>query len=384
MAEEKSAGVRINKPAIVFLIGLAVLINVTLTFKILNRPLLIPYATLLALIVSTVTVFRLSHPAETKPLPLVFVIAGLGAVSRMATICLTLLTFYLVIYGGGWLVTYLAALIGANWNPNLDQIAFYPSIIMLGAGSIKWISGWTNTMTKQLYPATAEVRPTFYESICAKRPLLIKWSIVALVFLAGLVIFFQVTGLKSMYFFIFLQVYVLYVGLPLAFPSEASIDRRTKKDYRAIEAVGKLLGAAGFQVISSPETGDTRIDPVLLSTDLFAYNDEKALVVNIKHNLPNEPAIKLVDALNVLTAARTLSLTSKELEIPTQNIVPVLVAIEGQVDKEIMEYARKVSVNIIETSEEEIDKALSSKDPGNELREVALRVFGKLIEKQAG
>ena len=100
--------------------------------------------------------------------------------------------------------------------------------------------------------------------------------------------------------------------------------------------------------------------------------------------MPKEP-ISLVDALNVLTAARAVSLSSKELEIPTDNVVPVLLAIKGQVDDRVTEFAQKETVKVLETDEKDIKQALSFKnEQSDELQVIALRVFGHLIEKQAG
>jgi hypothetical protein len=48
-----------------------------------------------------------------------------------------------------------------------------------------------------------------------------------------------------------------------------------------------------------------------------------------------------------------------------------------------MEYAQKESVNVIETKEQDIDRVLSLEDPSDQLREMAVRLFGKVIAKRA-
>jgi len=385
MAEEKSAGVKINKAAIVLITGIASLIGTMPVFLFLEHPSLIPYSALFALIIATIVVFTASHKVEEKPPFGAFLLAGCGEVSRISLPCLVFFAIYYLTYSIAWLVTYLAFLLGPKWNVNLDHIAFYPSIVFSGLGAIAAIVVGTRKMINQLYPTAAETKHAFFVLLTSKRSLLIKWTIWALVILAVLFISsLIVTGGLSKVFIILLQLYFAYVALPLLLPPSGSRRRRPPQTEKAIEALGKLLGAAGFKVISSPETGDARIDPILRNIDLFAYNDEKALVLNVKYNMPKDP-VRLVDALNVLTAARSLSLSSKELEIPTDNVIPVLLAIEGHADESIVEYAQKASVKIIEANDKDINTAISFKnDQADESREMALRVFGNLLEKQGG
>ena len=132
-------------------------------------------------------------------------------------------------------------------------------------------------MINQLYPTGAETKYAFSELLTSKRSLLVKWTIIALVILLALFISsLLVTGRFNKVFVILLQLFFVYAPLPLWAPPGESRQRRPPRTETAIAAIRKLLGAAGFKVISSPETGDARIDPILRNVDLFAYNDEKA------------------------------------------------------------------------------------------------------------
>lgn len=385
MVEDRTSGTtKINRPVIILIVGIAALVGLAPALFALGRPKILIYSTVLALLIATLSLFRIKRTSEVSPHPFLFLLSGIGALSLISMTGLYVLLFYALIYGVSWLVTFVVSWLGVLWTPNLDAIAFYPTIIIVGLMGIAFIVLAVETIIKQLYPVTAGAKHAFYEFATDRRSALIRRFTIAIVILVIIIVLLILIGKARTIFYILLQISLLYVGFPLILfgkRNRQQYKRRFPVTTRAVQAFSRLFKTAGYEVITSPRTGDAAMDPLLAGLDLFVYSEERALAVNIKHARVDKAPVTWTDALEVRSAARIFGRAKLELEIKAKIIEPVLILIGVNTDETLGNFTKKESIRLVELDDKEVSEILDLKDE-SELQNKVVKLFGQISTSQ--
>lgn len=216
---------------------------------------------------------------ETYPLNFLELLsAALSAVSAWALSGFIWYICYRVAIFIGWLV----ALIGVFGAFNYEAIAFWVTLSIACLLGIGVFIASLSEMISKLYPNTTSFHSIFYELATRRRRWLITCLLigVAVPALVGLIGYFLIGSLGT-WFYLFLQLYLFIATSGLSAVARPGHSAK-QPSASAVEAVIKLLNNVGYKVIQQPKIGDKELDPFLINLDLLAYNDERALAVEIK------------------------------------------------------------------------------------------------------
>ena len=145
-AEKVRKSVRANKIAIILLTTIAAVIGIAPLIINIQRPQLLFYFGLIALIVAWLNSRSYETKATESPGFWDFVLGFLGAIAYPALVGFFWFVFYWLIYGLAGLLEWVISAVGFEVHFNLDLIAFWPTIIFFGFVAIVLVAGNEDTL----------------------------------------------------------------------------------------------------------------------------------------------------------------------------------------------------------------------------------------------
>lgn len=367
VADEMAGSIRVNRIVLVLLIIGATTIGIAPVTLVLGRPQLLIYVAIFALIVALIKIRSFETSATEVPGLLEFIFGGLGAIFPAALTGILWLIFYGLILGGGTLFVFIATLLGYEMHLNAELIAYYVSLIPAIVAGYVYVSGGVDTLARQLYPQTAGAKSAFYDARAR--------TVYALLVIGGSVLAVAlVTGIFTTWWFnVVSLIFLLFVSID--FSTRGEILYATKSE-DAIKAVGNLFSACGYQVFSSPRTGKSEIDPLLVGLDLFAQKKKRAFAIEVR--TPESELTKSVMPTDQ-TLMAALALGSFLQETPDgglDKITPLTVFVGMEANDKIKAFWKRALIQIIEIPDPEIvNQILETKSP-EELRKMASLYLG--------
>ncbi|HUP24368.1 MAG TPA: hypothetical protein VNB06_15660 [Thermoanaerobaculia bacterium] len=267
------------------------------------------------------------------------------------------------------LVRWLVGLFGGTLSLAIETWSFWGSLAFAAMMALGVGFAAADEQSKKLYPDTAGVRSPFFSLLAEPKRLLVA-GLVSAAALAAILIFFDH---RSTGFSVALAVYLFYTGISLESLQKSGGGKPGRS--RAVQAVGKLLAAAGYQWISSPRTGRSQVDPLICTVDLLAISPRQALVIEIKGGDDEKQPVEWHEASRVSTAAWALQDVLRE-EQPSLHAQPMLVLIGRRPGESLHRYLRDEHVALAQFPDAKaLDRVLSEED-SDRLRSLAVEHLG--------
>jgi hypothetical protein len=267
------------------------------------------------------------------------------------------------------LVRWLVGLFGGALSLAIETWSFWGSLAFAAMMALGVGFAAADEQSKKLYPDTAGVRSPFFSLLAEPKRLLVA-GLVSAAALAAILIFFDP---RSTGFTIALALYLFYTGIALESLQKSGGGKPGRS--RAVQAVGKLLAAAGYQWISSPRTGRSQVDPLISTVDLLAISPRQALVIEIKGGEDEKQPVEWHEASRVSTAAWALQDVLRE-EQPSLHAQPMLVLIGRRPAESLHRYLRDEHVALAQFPDAKaLDRVLSEED-SDRLRSLAVEHLG--------
>jgi len=372
-ADGSAKSVRVNKLALVLLTWLGSIVGLAPVTLFLDRPRLLLYiaagSMLSAVLLGSSIVGSTKTSATNSPSFLEFLLGGLSAIYLPAAGGIASLVVYGVVYGVAWLLGTLIGSLGLQAQIVPWSIAYYPTAVfavLIGIGSGIGVE----RLQSKLYPDVAGIKSAFYDLISRRRGRLVGCTAPAVLIPGVTLAIFLSKGGTGTWFYVLLQVYLSIVSIPLWLAGELPT-----RSSSAIRAVRKLLEANGYQITLAPRTGDEAIDPLLMSVDLFAYNEERALALQVKTRSQTQGPVDWTAASTLQNAAWTLDDVSEKLGLTSREVEPLLVLIGAEPDDSLKAFSEKESVQIAEIPEGDVTQIVVAVNE-DDLREMAGRYLG--------
>ncbi len=374
-ADGLTKSTRVNKPVLMLLTWLGSIIGLAPVAFFLGRPCLLLYVAGASLLSAVLVGFSELKATETSatnsPSFLEFLLGGLSVVYLPAAGGAGLLIVYGLVYGGALLLGALLGWLGLHARIVPEAVAYYPTAVFAVLMAVGTVEGVKELQSK-LYPDVAGIESAFYDLISRRRGILVACSAPAVLVLGAVLAAFLANRLTASWFCVFLQVYLCIVTMPLGLAGELP-----KRSTSAIDAVRKLLEASGYQTTMSPRTEDRdeAIDPLLMNVDLFAYNEERALALQVKTRGQAQGLVDWNAASALQDAAWALDELSDKLGLPSQQVEPLMVLIGAEPDDSLRAFSQAESVQIVEIPEADVPRIAVTVDE-DDLREMAGRYPG--------
>lgn len=367
VVDERAGSIRVNRIAIVLLIMSSTTLGIAPVILFIGRPQLLIYVAICALIVAVFKIRLFETSATEVPGLLEFIFGGLGAIFPAALTGIIWLITYGLILGGVTLFVFIATLLSYEMHLNAELIAYYLSLLSAIVGGYVYVSEGVDTLARQLYPQTAGVKSAFYDARA-------RTVYTLLVFSGSVLAVALVTGIFTTWWFN-VGLLIILVFVSVGFSQKGETIYATKSE-NAIKAVSKLFSACGYQVFSSPRTGKSEIDPLLVGLDLFAQRKERAFAIEV-HTPESELKESVMPTDETLMAA--LALGSFFQETPNgvlDRVAPMIVFIGKEANDKIKAFSKKEAVQIIEISDLEVVNQILETESQEELRKMASRYLG--------
>jgi hypothetical protein len=325
---------------------------------------------------------RKFHTTATNPLTfLELLLAGLSTVSAWALSGFIWFIFYQLFKLIGW----LSVRVGLFGAFNYDAIAFWGTLffaILFGTGV--FVSSLYGMISK-LYPNTAGVRSAFYDLATRRRRWLVYYLLLGVAFpaLVGLTAYLTTARPPGTWFYIFLQLYLFIVTSGLSTgPQPGQLNKDSAAP--AVEAVVKLLNSLGYKIMPQPKIGDQELDPFLVNLDLLAYNDQRAIAIEIKTQKESPAPVEWTVASSLRMAALTIKPELEKLGINTETIDLFLVLNDRKPAASLIDFSNNLKetpeqgmIHIVEIPSTTIAEILATDDQmilKNIARDVGLSV----------
>lgn len=172
--------------------------------------------------------------------------------------------------------------------------------------------------------------------IAQRRTSLIKGAITLVAILVVVSAVFIATGHVNTWFFVFLEIYLLVVGVTVL-PTEEKTSQ-LGADRGTVEKIAKVFEAAGYEVEWLPRTGKAEIDPLLSNLDLLTRKGDDCFAIEVKTKGESaEPADwKIVSGLR--TAVWALS---DARGLPRHSIRAMLILLDVRADRSLRVVTRQ-------------------------------------------
>jgi len=369
---EKAGSIRVNRIALLLLMATATTLGVAPVTLAIGRPHILIYIFISTLIVAAYKTRSFKTSATEKPGSFEYILGGVGAIFPAASTGLVWLTFYWFVIGIIKLFEFIATWLNFEMQLNAELIAFYSSLIMPIAVGILLISQGADNLAQQLYPQTAGLKSVFYELITYGRKKLLTRVGALLVFVGAVIPVAVTTGAFTTWWFNLCSLgFLLLTSLSL---STMGVQIPTEKSDYSTKAISKLFTASGYQVFSSPRTGTSEIDPLLVSLDLFAQKKEHGFAIDVYTSTSKsmDPVMSMNDLLIAAVALESFQIS----EGTPVRVIPMIVFIGAEVNDEVRDFSQKEAVQIVEISDmEAVNRILKIKSE-EELRKMARHYLG--------
>jgi hypothetical protein len=180
---------------------------------------------------------------------------------------------------------------------------------------------------------------------------------------------------------------VLIAMLAAGVPLHTTLERQDvpRRKHRTMQAVRRLLEAAGYLVIDRLQTGDPDLDRTISVYDLLAQSDSHALALQFKTDDRVNTPVLWSEAVSLRTAVRPLYTAMKRAGFGVRTATPVLVLSGRAAGEDLVGLAREESIRIIELSDTAtVDLILNERTPPDELRRLSQSVLGLVSTVMAG
>lgn len=372
VADESVKSGRVNRLALVLLTTVATVVGLAPAVLILGRPQLLLYFAAGAAVVAALSLRDFESYATELPSVPEFLLGGLAAVFTPSLLGALWLIAYGLIYAATKLVGSVAVWLGMQVHLNADLIAFYPTVILLAIpiGAVL-ASQEAEDIASQLYPGTAGIKSAFFELLTQGRRQLIPWTAVALLVLGVALAVFMATGSIGTWFYIFLQSYLFVVSFPLLLLGEETTLPSEATD--AVEAIGKLFEATGYDVERFPRTGQADIDPLLISVDLFARKSGHNVFVDVQMATESTRSVDWRTASGLTTATWVLS---EQMDLSPKDVDALLVLVDLQAEKSLDTLSKQEGMKVVPITSEDVRRVLEEEMSVEERQEAAWRLLG--------
>jgi len=176
--------------------------------------------------------------------------------------------------------------------------------------------------------------------------------------------------------YLILQFVPYIFGLPAL-----TIEKSGGKKNESVEAVCRLFESAGYEVIRSPRSPDSFIDPVLSKLDLLASRGKRLFAVEVKTTDDSTEPVDWSAASSLLTRVRALEYSYNEHWAGTQDedvgaaisdrrVEPLIVLVGRKQDESFAEFTRAKSFPVVELKGEVLQQVAETRDP-ERLKEIA-------------
>lgn len=324
--------VAVNKIGIFFLIVLAFLIGIAPALFAVGHFEYIAYFAIAALIGASLGIFRFRSSATEKPVLLEF---GMGLINKIftgASLGSILLLIYLIALGIILLVEFIGHSFGFDIQLGNESTASTVSLVITFFFTLFASGTEAESLGKKLYPNKARVKSAYYKAVTYGKRRLAIYMVTSLLMVVGIfLIAWYTTGVPAVWNIWWFNV-LLLLWLLFATASPASMDVKLDPySLDAIEACKKLFSAIGYQVVLSPSTDRSDIDPLLVGLDFLAKQKKTTIAVTVRRD--NSYLYDEWDPSDLARSAWTLETYLREETHELQDsIMPVIIFI-GKMDK---------------------------------------------------
>lgn len=361
--------VRINRPALILLTVIATVVGLTPVAFLLDRPQLLLYLAVGAIIIAALYSSMLGASATNTPSFLEFLLGGLGAIFPPAQLGLLCLIVYGAIFYATRFVELVVVWFGGQIHPNADLIAFYPTIVLVSVFSIGFIALSEYNLARQLYLDETGIKTAFYDLLRQRRRRLTGYIIGALVVLGAILTLFLVLRNIGTIFYVIMQLYLMGISASLWM---LRAETKPPETVDAIEGIGQLFRAADYQVERSPRTGKAGIDPLLMDIDLVARKGERNLIVDVKTASDTAGSVDSTPATGLTMAAWVLS---EQWGLSLDQVEPLMILVDVKADKSLNRFSKREKMKIVRVASKDIERVLGEETSIAELKEVARRLL---------
>lgn len=305
---------------------------------------------------------RKYEPSSTHPPRVIEYLLGTsGAVFVSALLGFLWLIVYAVVvslfFGVEAIIDFLEVDIGIN----PQRIALVTSSLFGFFGVFVSSISAARNMARQLFPNIAGTRPVFYELLQQQTSRVMSISALLLIVLLVALLIFSLTGsIGSLWFYLFLQFYILVASSPLYTTGAEPRWHPTARD--SVRALIRVFESAGYTCIESPRTGDAEVDPLVTDLDIFVYDRRDAFAVGVLTD--SDLPVSWIAAADLRMAALAFEQFIYEFDVETQDVQPLLVLVGAKADQSLVAYAKDSRVGLHEMeSMEQVKEILQSEDP---------------------
>jgi hypothetical protein len=322
--------IHVNKIALVLSIAIASPLGFAPVALATGHPELIIGILVLSVMFSAFKIRSFKMSATVTPSGLEFMLGGIGAIFPAIAVGIAWLISYWLLFGIITLVEFVANWLGFGLLIDASFFAFWLSFIFLCLVCYVYITQGTDKLTQQLYPQTAGLKSAFYEMVISERKRKLLKRICVLSVVGGVVLAFALNlGVLTTWWFD-LCLLLFLSGISLSLSEKRVLSSTIAISENEIAAIGKLLEASGYQVLSAPRTGRSEIDPLLVRLDLFAQKNEDGFAINV-FTSSSEPTYSLDSVLALEGAALGLE-RFQRYERENFKVLPMIVFIGKDVD----------------------------------------------------
>jgi hypothetical protein len=369
---------RVNKLGLIIAVALGTVIGYAPSVVLLERPIWLPFVAAAAAIGAFGGLRKVPALATNRPGFLEFLLGTLSSVYLPVLAGFGSLFIYWVFYG---IITLLRSLLlWLNVSTQLNPDAFAHTITAIVVFFYSLVTGFgADHLAQQLYPNVSGLKSAFYDTISRRRGQFVGCAVAAV---AGLALFLALFILKgwvgSWFFYILLS--ILFAGISAPLWSLGEGFSRPATEIRVLE---NLLRASDYDIVRSPKTGKSGVDPLMINVDLLAYNDEQALVVQVKTEKSPTP-VDWTAASTLQTAAWAVDGAREQFGLGSQRIEPLMVLMGAVSDESLRAFSQEEGIRIAEIPDTTaVLGALTASDV-HKLREMAQRYLGLSDELQEG
>lgn len=310
-----------------------------------------------------------THYVGRSPAPIEIVLGLLGSsVAGMVCGLFGFATIFLVsgvISGSAWLIGWEVSDVAERW-------VTYVSMGVVGFFAVAISGNDARSLIKKLYPSFPDQRSSYFALASQSKHLWLLLvgvliGVLAMWLISPLPHFFSglFPWLDSLSYsrtaLLFVSLYWVIIGQNLWEVKDPDLPRVS--DAASVAKIKILLEAAGYQVLTYPQTGDKEADPLIALLDFVAIRPDRALAGFVKGN--TDPGFLRHELASLQPAVWALEdQLSKRRKIDLEPVLVVIgAASNAKEDSEALESVAKMGVCIIRTPPEaELNKIIADKD----------------------
>jgi hypothetical protein len=362
---ERSATVTPNRARVAACIAVGCSIGLLPYVLFLERPTSLVLYLPVAFVVGMLALRGFQSLATEEPEAGEYLLATWNAAMYGAGASLTALLFYALVYWPSRLLQWALASRTPGWSAS--AAAEWASLGVAAFVALGSSLAASEEIARKLYPDTAGTRSPYFDLILERRRLA---RMLALSLLATFVLVVLIDRVS---------VWFVPALLALIAVSAVSLDNLGKRPpdtgkQDVIEAIRKLLDAAGYDTDLGPRTGLADVDPLLVNIDLVARSSRGAIVIEVKSPAEGQGPVEWQEASRLRTACWALSdVLSGEGDA---RMDPVMVLVQRTATESLERFARDAGVRLARfESAEPLTRARGEHDP-QRLRQMARDLLG--------